>query len=141
VAFFHSSRVDGTPRPGGQDRQRDEGDVVKVFGWRRPRRGAVGWESTRETHAEAIAYLDEFVATRRGVEVYVEPATAVVETSVALVAADGEWTRRRIGSPKAAAAFAKRHSIPVYDTAAVGYPPRMRAWTAEQAAKRRAPRP
>jgi hypothetical protein len=106
--------------------------------WRRKRRGAVGGDSTRETHEDAIAYLDAFVATRRGVEVYVEPATVVVETSVALVAADGEWTRRRIGSPRAAAAFAKRHSIPVYDAAVRGYPPQMRAWTAAQSAKRKA---
>ena len=69
--------------------------------WRRkPRRGAVGWDSTKETQEETLAYLDAFVASRRGVEVYVEPATVVVETSVALVAADGEWTRRRIGSPQ-----------------------------------------
>jgi len=105
---------------------------------RRPRRGAVGGDSTRDTHEEAVAYLDAFVASRRGVEVYVEPATAIVETSVALVAADGEWTRRRIGSPKAAAAFAQKHSIPIYDAAVRGYPPRMREWTSQQAAKRRA---
>jgi hypothetical protein len=112
-------------------------DVSPV--WRRkPRRGAVGWESTKEAQEDVLAYLDAFVASRRGVEVYVEPATVVVETSVALVAADGEWTRRRIGSPKAAAAFAKKHSIPVYDAAVRGYPPRMRAWTSAQAAKRRA---
>jgi hypothetical protein len=104
---------------------------------RRPRRGAVGGDSTRETYGDAIAYLDAFVASRRGVEVYVEPATVVVETSVALVAADGEWTRRRIGSPRSAAAFAKKHSLPIYDVAARGYPPRMRVWTSAQAEKRR----
>ncbi len=111
---------------------------MRILGLGRPRKGALGWDSTRDTHADALAYLDDFVATRRGVEVYVEPATVVVETSVALVAADGEWTRRRIGSPRAAAAFGKKHSIPVYDATARGYPPRMRAWTAQQAAKRRA---
>ena len=98
------------------------------------------WAGTapKDTHAEAIAYLDEFVGTRRGVEVYLEPATAVVEPSVALVAADGEWTRRRIGSVKAAEAFAKKHSIPLYEAAVRGYPDRMRAWTSAQAAKKRA---
>jgi hypothetical protein len=114
---------------------------VRILGWGRPRKGAVGGDSTRETHGDARAYLDDFVATHRGVEVFVEPATAVVETSVALVAADGEWTRRRIGSPRAAAAFGKKHSIPVYDAAVRGYPPRMREWTAAQAAKRRADQP
>ena len=113
---------------------------MRILGWGRPRRGALGWDSTRDKHEEALEHLDTFVATRRGVEVYVEPATAVVETSVALVAADGEWTRRRIGSTRAAAAFGKKHSIPVYDAAVRGYPPRMRSWTAEQAAQRRAER-
>jgi hypothetical protein len=120
---------------------RDEGTEVSPLWRRRPRRGAVGGDSTHETYEAAIADLDAFVVGHPGVEVYLEPATAVVETSVALVAADGEWTRRRIGSPKAAAAFARKHSIPIYDVAASGYPPRMRAWTSAQAAKGRTGRP
>jgi hypothetical protein len=106
---------------------------VRVFGRRRGAAAASYWQEKDET----LAYLDEFVRTRRGVEVYVEPATVVTDTSVALVAETGEWTRRRISSPKAAAAFAKRHAIPVYDAAVRGYPPRMRAWTAEQSARRK----
>ena len=31
-----------------------------------------------------------------GVEAYVEPKTTVTDVTVVLVAADGEWTRRRI---------------------------------------------
>ncbi|MDX6207388.1 MAG: hypothetical protein QOF39_3445, partial [Frankiales bacterium] len=54
---------------------------MRIFGWGGPRKGAVGGSSTRETRGEALAHLDAFVATRRGVEVFVEPATAVVETS------------------------------------------------------------
>jgi hypothetical protein len=105
-----------------------------LFGRRRGAAAAGYWQAKDET----ISYLDGFVASRRGVEVFVEPATVVTETTVALVASDGEWTRRRIGSPRAAAAFAKKHSIPVYDAVVRGYPPRMRAWTAEQASRRKA---
>ena len=84
VAFFHSSRVNDTSRPGRTGRCSvravSEGTCVSPIWRRKPRRGAVGGVSTGQTHAEAIAYLDEFVATRRGVEVFVEPATVVVET-------------------------------------------------------------
>ena len=108
-----------------------------LFGRRRGATAGGYWQDKDET----LAYLDAFVGSRRGVEVFVEPATVVTETTVALVAHDGEWTRRRIGSPKAAAAFAQRHSIPVYDAAVRGYPPRMRAWTAEQSSRRKAMEP
>ena len=47
-----------------------------------------------------LAHLEHFVATRRGVEGYVEPRTSVTETTIVLVAADGEWTRRRIDGPE-----------------------------------------
>jgi hypothetical protein len=113
------------------------GSPVGPFGRRRGAAAGGYWQAKDET----IAYLDAFVGARRGVEVYVEPATVVTETTVALVAHDGEWTRRRIGSPKAAVAFGKRHSIPVYDAAVRGYPPRMRAWTAEQSSRRNAMEP
>ena len=39
-----------------------------------------------------LSHLEQFVQTRRGVEGYVEPRTAVTETTIVLVAADGEWT-------------------------------------------------
>ena len=50
-----------------------------------------------------LGHLEQFVATRRGVEGYVEPRTAVTETTIVLVAADGEWTRRRIDGPRSPA--------------------------------------
>ena len=54
--------------------------------------------------------------TRRGVEGYVEPRTAVTETTIVLVAADGEWTRRRIDGPDVGpAARPQDLAIPVYD--------------------------
>ncbi|CAN5223521.1 hypothetical protein BH20ACT5_BH20ACT5_21210 [soil metagenome] len=75
------------------------------------------------------SHLEDFVKTRRGVEAYVEPRTAVTEMTVVLVAADGEWTRRRIEGPDAARKLGSKLSIPVYDVAATGYPQRMREYT------------
>lgn len=81
-----------------------------------------------------VEHLEQFVRSRRGVEAYVEPQTNVTETTVALVAADGEWTRRRIADGRAAFKLGQKLGIPVYDVAAVGYPPRMREWTARRKA-------
>ena len=73
-----------------------------------------------------VAHLRDFARTREGVEAYLEPRTAVTETTLVLVAADGEWTRRRIAGPQWARAFAAERVIPLYDAATVGYPRRMR---------------
>jgi hypothetical protein len=81
-----------------------------------------------------LDHLEAWAGTRRGVEGFVEPQTATTATTLVLVAADGEWTRRRVDSPKAAFGFGQRTGIPVYDVAAVGYPPRMREWTAKRKA-------
>ena len=77
-----------------------------------------------------------------GVEAYVEPRTTVTETTVVLVAVDGEWTRRRVAvaagrARVGATSWASRPTTP----AVVGYPQRMRDWTARRAAeqKRAAP--
>ncbi|WP_245900606.1 oxidoreductase [Prauserella shujinwangii] len=77
-------------------------------------------------------HLQAWAARRRGVEAFVEPRTAVTETTVVLVAHDGEWTRRRIGSLDAAQRFGKKNSIPVYEAAKTGYPRRMREYTERQ---------
>ena len=47
-------------------------------------------------------------------------------TTVVLVAGDGEFTRRPVASPHAAAEFARQVGIPVYDTNRFGLPQRMR---------------
>ncbi|MGS2618355.1 hypothetical protein ACVCAH_28075 [Micromonospora sp. LZ34] len=73
-----------------------------------------------------LDHLENFVRTRRGVEAYIEPRTTVTETTVMLIADDGEWTRRRIDGPDGARRFAHRMSIPVYDVRLMGYPQRMR---------------
>ena len=71
-------------------------------------------------------HLTEFARTRRGVEAFVEPKTAVTQTTLLLVAFDGEWTRRVVPSPQWGHAFADSLQIPGYDAAVVGYPQRMR---------------
>jgi hypothetical protein len=81
-----------------------------------------------------LEHLANFVQTRSGVEAFVEPRTTVTDTTVLLVAATGEWTRRRVADPEAAAAFARKQGIPIYDAARVGYPQRMREWTARRKA-------
>ena len=76
-----------------------------------------------------LRHLEEFVATRRGVEGYVEPRTAVTEATIVLVAADGEWTRRRIAGPEVARRLSRELTIPVYDAQVTGYPQRMRDYS------------
>lgn len=71
-------------------------------------------------------HLTEFARSRRGVEAFVEPKTSVTQTTLLLVAFDGEWTRRVVPSPQWAHAFAEHLQIPGYDAAVVGYPQRMR---------------
>lgn len=56
----------------------------------------------------------------------------VTETTVLLVAEDGEWTRRRVGSPGAARKLARSMGIPIYDVQLLGYPRRMRDYDARQ---------
>jgi hypothetical protein len=73
-------------------------------------------------------HLTEFASTRRGVEGFVEPRTAVSDVTLMLVAHDGEWTRRRVPSVEWAHAFANKRGIPSYDAAVVGYPARMREY-------------
>jgi hypothetical protein len=86
-----------------------------------------------------LAHLEQFVATRRGVEGYVEPRTAVTETTILLVAADGEWTRRRIEGPETARRLSRDLGVPVYDAQVTGYPQRMRDWSARQKQKDQRP--
>jgi hypothetical protein len=88
----------------------------------------------RRASGEDTSHLEEFARSRRGVEAYVEPRTTVTEATIVLVAADGEWTRRRISGPEAARDLGRKLAIPVYDTNLVGYPKRMREWTARRKA-------
>ena len=107
------------------DRLRGRGRRSSADG---PQRGTLDRGSGRAD----VSHLEQFVATRRGVEGYVEPRTAVTETTIVLVAADGEWTRRRIDGPDVARRLSRDLAIPVYDAQVTGYPQRMRDWTTRQ---------
>jgi hypothetical protein len=92
--------------------------------WRRGRPGTV-----RSGSSADLDHLRDFVTTRHGVEAYLEPRTTVTAPTVLLVADSGEWTRRRVADEDAAARFAHKYAIPLYEAAKVGYPRRMREWT------------
>jgi hypothetical protein len=94
----------------------------------------------REATADDLDALREFARTRTGVEFYVEPETMVTDTTAVAIAADGEWIRRRVGSPKVIRQVAKQLSLPVYDVQIVGYPERMRAYNARLKAAGRSER-
>jgi hypothetical protein len=101
---------------------------------RKPRTG--GAPMDRAATKDDVRHLAEFARSRVGVEAYVEPQTFATETTVVLVATDGEWTRRRVDGPKEAYRLAEKWGIPVYDAGIVGYPPRMREWTARERERR-----
>jgi len=86
----------------------------------------------RQADRADLEHLAEFVRSRRGVEGYIEPRTTVTETTVLLVAHDGEWTRRRVDSPETARRFAHDLAMPIYDIRLMGYPQRMRDYNARQ---------
>jgi hypothetical protein len=96
---------------------------VAWFRRRKTEGGAVGG---RPANRGDLDHLEQFVRSRRGVEAFIEPRTTVTETTILLIAHDGEWTRRRIDGPAGARRFAHRMAIPIYDVALVGYPQRMR---------------
>jgi hypothetical protein len=113
--------------------------LMGLFDRRRGRGGAVrGGRATldRGSHRTDLSHLEQFAQSRRGVEGYVEPRTAVTETTIVLVAADGEWTRRRIDGPDVARRLQRDLNIPVYDAQVTGYPQRMRDWSSRQKTNR-----
>ena len=74
----------------------------------RRRKPSGGTTPGRAASRADVEHLENFVRTRRGVEAFIEPQTTVTETTVMLIADDGEWTRRRIDSPENARRFAHR---------------------------------
>jgi hypothetical protein len=94
----------------------------------------------REATPDDLDALRSFARTRKGVEFYVEPETMVTDTTAVAVATDGEWTRRRVGSPKVIQRVARELGLPVYDVQIVGYPERMREYNARMKAEGRADR-
>jgi hypothetical protein len=108
-------------------RGRDERRRRMGFRSRKRRPGVL-----RSAESEDTRYLKDWVKTRSGIEGFVEPRTAVTDTTLLLVAIDGEWTRRRVPSVEWAHDFANGEGIPSYDAAVVGYPERMREYNRRQ---------
>ena len=100
------------------------------------RRGRAARTSGGNDPAADLAYLQQWVAERTGVEAFVEPKTTVTDVTVVLVAGDGEWTRRRAGGDAGARRLNERLHIPVYDVQKVGYPQRMRDYDARRRIER-----
>lgn len=99
------------------------------FGLRKAKRNRMS-RFDRPAEDSDVKALIEFAKSRVGVEFYVEPETFATGTTAVAVASNGEWTRRRVGSPEVIKKVARGLSAPVYDVLAVGYPQRMRDWTA-----------
>src|SRR3712207_9408074 len=92
--------------------------------WARLRRRRPG--TVRKADRGDEAHLREWAAAREGVEAFVEPRTTVTDTTVVLVAKDGEWTRRRVARPDGARKLAPPPKIPGYEGQLGGDPPRER---------------
>jgi hypothetical protein len=113
----------------------------RTSGWSASRTSAKAGTPTkldREATPADLASLEAFIGSRHGVELYLEPETTATDTTVVALAHDGEWIRRRTGTPRAAVALARRRGVPLYEAAKVGYPERMRAWNRAHP-ERRAP--
>jgi hypothetical protein len=107
----------------------------------RRRAGQVQNTLDRAATAADLAHLREFATSRTGVEFYVEPETTATDTTAVAVAADGEWTRRRVGTPAAIARLARDLRLPLYQAAVVGYPRRMREYNTRRRADPASPPP
>ncbi len=80
--------------------------------------------------------LADFCRSRTGVEFFLEPSTTMTTHTVVAVAADGEWIRRRVKSPRDAGKLATRLSVPLYEVHKTRYPQRMRDWNAAHPERR-----
>lgn len=94
----------------------------------------------REGTGADIEHLRAFATSRTGVEFYLEPETYASDTTLVAVAHDGEWTRRRVGSPSAAGKLARSLSAPIYEAGVTGYPQRMKEWSRRHPERRLGPR-
>jgi len=101
-------------------------DRVKAwFKGETPRRRAPS-PSTAAASKVSTKEIEGFIASRTGVEAYLEPKTAIYSITLLLVAADGEYLRRPIRDRDQAAKLCDERGVPLYDAAKVGYPKRMR---------------
>lgn len=93
-------------------------------------------EATREDLDALAAFVRSRGGAPGGVELYVEPETTATDTTAVAVAGDGEWMRRRVGSPRVITRLAAQLGVPCYDAARRGYPQRMRDWNAAHPERR-----
>lgn len=113
-----------------------------IFRGRKARTDGGAVVSDRHANKSDLDALREFAESRKGVEGYIEPKTSVTQTTLLLVANDGESLRRRVSSAQAAADFArKKLQIPVYDANLVGIPSRKREYDLRKAKGSPPPRP
>ena len=98
--------------------------------------------SDRSSSRADLDALREFTESRRGVEAWIEPKTSVTQTTLLLVAHDGESIRRRVASAQAGHDFArKKLKIPVYDSNLVPIPARKRDFDLRKAKSAPSARP
>jgi hypothetical protein len=74
----------------------------------------------------ALNELEEFAASHKGLEGFIEPKTSTSPTTLLLVDRYGEHIRGPVRDPEDAVTFCERLAIPVYDAKVIGYPRRMR---------------
>ena len=91
----------------------------------------------RASTSDDEQHLENFIATREGVEGWVEPRTAVNDVTLLLVAWDGKYTRRRVPSADWAYKFCQRRGIKAYEAGVVGIPQRMREYISRQKRQKR----
>ena len=101
------------------------GDRIRAWLKGDTRRRSPG-PSSAPPSGSAAKELEQFIASRDGVEGFLEPKTAIYSTTLLLVAADGEYLRRPVKDRPQAEALCTKHGVPLYDAAIVGYPKRMR---------------
>lgn len=105
-----------------------------IFRGRKARTDGGAVVSDRNASRADLDALKQFAQSRKGVEAYIEPKTSVTQTTLLLVASDGESIRRRVASAQAAHDFArKKLQIPVYDSNLVGIPARKREYDLRKA--------
>ncbi len=108
--------------------------AMGIFRGRKARTDGGAVVSDRGANRSDLDALRGFVASRRGVEAWIEPQTSVTQATLLLVAHDGESIRRRVASPQAGHDFArKKLQIPVYDSNLVPIPTRKRDYDLRKA--------
>jgi hypothetical protein len=114
--------------------------AMGIFRGRKARTDGGAVVSDRGSSRADLDALKDFARTRRGVEAWLEPKTSVTQTTLLLVADDGESIRRRVTSAQAGHDFArKKLGIPVYDSNLVPIPARKRDYDLRKA--KSVPRP